>query len=1209
MARQIHAKITGDASDYVSATKAAGKGTDGFARAQEAAGKSSLSFRDKIRTIAKPANLGRIALKKMGDGARAVGRRLATAARGVARFAGRLAKVGFKAFAAGAGIAGGALVALTAKGLQNVDLLTKQARRSGISTEKLAGLRLAAEQTGVANAQFDKVLLKMQKSVNDLSRGLSTQKDAFDSIGLSIDDLQGKSPDKQFEIISQALKDTADQTTKVGAAFDILGGKGTALLTTIELGAEGLAEYQRKAEILGLTLSDKTAQGVERFNDSLDLVKQSVTGLSRQLAARMAPILVNITDRFYSWLESVGGVNAILDKLVMVIRNVWSWISQNLVPIFVVLYERVVVMYQAIGGFIGGLNALFKGTGQGVTVFQALAKVLQFVFGIIGKIITLMAKGLLNVIVRSINMFERFVFEMKSGWKEAMASIRLGIVSFEAAWDTAVAFIGFIFSNLAVDMKQAFFGAVNLVIAGINKVIGALNLLPGVSIDALGKVGQDFDAVAEKADNAAKFQQKIAMGIDKVKQASEELIQIKIQNDAEEDRLEAKWKARTERVLQGYEDTSNLVGEIAGKIRNTPNAIAKMFGDSDGGPNKQEIAALLGGFHRTVQDTASAANQVAESMVDVEDATKGANQELDKTSEKAKGLVGHFKDILGSIGSIFGVNTGGLAGAFEAIGKQKDNIAAVFKNIGRLPGLLANGLKGIGGAIKNLFKTVEDAEGNKTGFFGRVAGFLGPIGSIIQAGKAIFDFGKQLFGDKSDRVSVGVRAGGPRNAALDIGQQVTGASGLQLQAVSRRAGAEGDRVALSLRDQFLKIDNALTQAFSDLGVTIDLAGRHLAPGPAGDDLRPSAVHNIFGSVAYDTVDQAQIDNAASQFVQAWADAVLPQLPDKLQSILGSVATDTESWINTLEGLLVDYGKLTSIDLARPAQTVLTGFQKAVKSTNDALSSLELDYTAQNHHALTEALRVQREEAQKLIDTYYEVSQSISSVTASTTATIQDELRTDAERLVHRQDELRKIEDLIATTTDPERLNSLVQQANALVLDIFQRQRADITNQFTSRYGSLEGWSAGIQEQYDEIVEGLGADLIKTLAEIEEKSQEQIVKGIGEIAEQQAQTLEETLRVNLIPAIEQANSQQSEAADKQVSAAEAMAIAADNMVTAVDALRETLGKTPEENQAIENLVIQFGEFLTDFRSYLGIFDGVELDPRDRTQITVDTEVNV
>src|SRR5262245_31944008 len=80
--------------------------------------------------------------------------------------------------------------------------LNDMATRTGITVEALSVLKYAAEQNSASVEDLDKGLGKMSRTIIDAARGPGPARDALERLNLTIQDLQGLSPDKQFELIS-----------------------------------------------------------------------------------------------------------------------------------------------------------------------------------------------------------------------------------------------------------------------------------------------------------------------------------------------------------------------------------------------------------------------------------------------------------------------------------------------------------------------------------------------------------------------------------------------------------------------------------------------------------------------------------------------------------------------------------------------------------------------------------------------------------------------------------------------------------------------------------------------------------------------------------------------------------------------------------------------------------------------------------------------
>src|SRR5690554_4416022 len=91
--------------------------------------------------------------------------------------------------------AGAGLFALAQNTANAGDQIQKMALRTGFSTEALSEYKHAADLSGTSIESLENGVKRMQRSIYDAERGLSTATEALGAMGLSVDDLAGKSPE------------------------------------------------------------------------------------------------------------------------------------------------------------------------------------------------------------------------------------------------------------------------------------------------------------------------------------------------------------------------------------------------------------------------------------------------------------------------------------------------------------------------------------------------------------------------------------------------------------------------------------------------------------------------------------------------------------------------------------------------------------------------------------------------------------------------------------------------------------------------------------------------------------------------------------------------------------------------------------------------------------------------------------------------------
>lgn len=195
------------------------------------------------------------------------------------------------------------------------DETSKFARRTGISYAEMAGLGVAARRSGVEINQLATAMSKADKRFVEAMRGSQSAREAFDILGLSLDDLAGMTSAERLEAIADAIMAIEDPAKQAAAAMKLFEETGINLLPALQGGAEVLRKAREEAERLGLALTDQQGRGIEAMNDSLARAYETIQGFVLQVVAKLAPAIQWIADKWYEFVTDVGIVG-LADKAV-----------------------------------------------------------------------------------------------------------------------------------------------------------------------------------------------------------------------------------------------------------------------------------------------------------------------------------------------------------------------------------------------------------------------------------------------------------------------------------------------------------------------------------------------------------------------------------------------------------------------------------------------------------------------------------------------------------------------------------------------------------------------------------------------------------------------------------------------------------------------------------------------------------------------------
>ncbi|MDH4201415.1 MAG: phage tail tape measure protein [Phycisphaerae bacterium] len=267
---------------------------------------------------------GRAFVELFADDSKLV-RGLRSAERKLRAFGNGIRTLGLKMMAIGAGL----LTPLigSAKAFSKMgDEVAKMSKRTGLSVETLSELKFVASQTGTEFATLENGVRKMQRSIYDAGRGLSTAVDALEDLGLTYKDLEGLSPEEQFKLLAERISKIKDPTKKAAIAMSLFGRTGTNLLPMFEQGAAGINALQEEARRLGLTMRSEDAKAAEDFTDAMDKLWKVVKMTAFHVGAALAPALEKITNvitnvavKINAWIQQNHAVIVTIGKVVLAV--------------------------------------------------------------------------------------------------------------------------------------------------------------------------------------------------------------------------------------------------------------------------------------------------------------------------------------------------------------------------------------------------------------------------------------------------------------------------------------------------------------------------------------------------------------------------------------------------------------------------------------------------------------------------------------------------------------------------------------------------------------------------------------------------------------------------------------------------------------------------------------------------------------------------
>ena len=273
-----------------------------------------------------------------------------------------------------------ALISMTKESAAYADEILTQSAVTGLSTEALQEYQYAAELVDVSLDTLTSSQAKMIRSMDAARRGSKEQAEAFDKLGISVQNADGTLRDAQdvFGDAIDALGAISNETERDAIAMTIFGRSARDLNPIIKAGSDGLRELAQEAHNVGYVMSEEALDALGAVDDQVQRMNRSNEALKNQIADGMAPAVENLmkkgTDFFVRLQEAAEG-SGILEVFSALLDVVSA-----LEPLF---------------------DVLFGTAEDGVPALQALALAL----GVVADALTIVA----NTIAIVIELFKQLI--------------------------------------------------------------------------------------------------------------------------------------------------------------------------------------------------------------------------------------------------------------------------------------------------------------------------------------------------------------------------------------------------------------------------------------------------------------------------------------------------------------------------------------------------------------------------------------------------------------------------------------------------------------------------------------------------------------------------------------------------------------------------------------------------------------------------------
>lgn len=296
--------------------------------------------------------------------------------------------------------AGTALTGAAAGVASYGDHIDKMSQKMGLTAEAYQEWDAVMQHSGTS-------MDTMKSSMKTLANAAETNNKAFKELGITENDLKNMNQQQIFEATIAGLQNVEDDTQRTYLAGKLLGKGATELGALLNTSAEDTQAMRDRVHELGGVMSDEAVKNSAAFQDSLQDLQTSFTGVKNSVMSEMLPSFTSVMDGLASLVVGEEGAK---EKITAGIQGIVSNISE--------------AMPQLVEGFSTLAEALLEVAPELITtlaqgILDAIPELLPTLIEVVGQI----GSNLIELLPQLVEVGLQVIVELANGIAESLPDL------------------------------------------------------------------------------------------------------------------------------------------------------------------------------------------------------------------------------------------------------------------------------------------------------------------------------------------------------------------------------------------------------------------------------------------------------------------------------------------------------------------------------------------------------------------------------------------------------------------------------------------------------------------------------------------------------------------------------------------------------------------------------------------------------------------
>ena len=311
------------------------------------------------------------------------------------------------------------------------DNIDKMSQKMGISAESYQEWEAVMQHSGTS-------METMKSSMKTLANAAETGNEAFELLGMSLEDIGNMSQQDLFETTIARLQEVEDTTQRTYISGKLLGRGATELGALLNTSAEETQAMRDRVRELGGVMNEDAVKAAAAFQDSLQDMQTGFDGMKRNLLKDFLPSMTKVMDGLgdifagdatkgieqmqQGIVDTVGNVANLIPKFMKIAGPIIKAIGQALIENAPTLLPAVAQLVGDIGqGIIDSLPELATAAIQILsTLATGLSESLPTLIPSVVEAVMTIAEGLLDNIDLVIDAAIQLIIGLAEGLINAL---------------------------------------------------------------------------------------------------------------------------------------------------------------------------------------------------------------------------------------------------------------------------------------------------------------------------------------------------------------------------------------------------------------------------------------------------------------------------------------------------------------------------------------------------------------------------------------------------------------------------------------------------------------------------------------------------------------------------------------------------------------------------------------------------------------------